>query len=138
MANTMVFVHMMAAFQVFTIPLCTMLEEHLAREYPQHTFGTQRRLWKLVIRSIYIAFIIFLAALLPFFNEVLGLIGAIVYWPTSIIFPFLAWIAVFKPKSATTWSLHALSLFMFLVAICAFIGSIRSIIVNASTFGVFN
>lgn len=138
LANVMVFVHMFSAVQVFTQPLFTAVEGKAARTWPDSPL--LNRYWlatRIVWRSLYMAFAVFISALIPFFSQIVGLVGAVIYWPTAIFFPILLWLAVFPPKISIRATLQVLNVSMLAVALVSIVGSVQSIVSNASTYGVF-
>ena len=56
-------------------------------------------------RSAYVCLLTFLAILLPFFNVIVGFVGAIGFWPLTVFFPIHCWIKVFRPGKAMKWFL---------------------------------
>lgn len=137
LANALVFIHMLSAVQLFTQPLFAAIEHGVARCWPASPIATSPRITKLVWRSLYIAFITFISALIPFFSQIIGLVGAVIYWPTAILFPVFVWLAVFPPRLSVHIGLQTLNAAMLIVALLAIVGSLRSIINNADTYGVF-
>lgn len=137
LANALVFIHMLSAVQLFTQPLFAAIEHGVARRWPASPIATSPRITKLVWRSLYIAFITFISALIPFFSQIIGLVGAVIYWPTAILFPVFVWLAVFPPRLSVHIGLQTLNAAMLIVALLAIVGSLRSIINNADTYGVF-
>lgn len=134
----MVFVHMFSAVQVFTQPLYATVEDKAIRTWPDHPL--LNKYWvltKIVWRSVYMSFTVFISALLPFFSQIVGLVGAIIYWPTAIFFPIMLWLVVFPPKLSVRLLLQALNVALLGVALVSIVGSVRSIVQNAATFGVF-
>ena len=77
--------------------------------------------------------------LIPFFNDVTGLIGAIGFWPLIILLPVQmhikqAGIAIWHPK----WvALQTLSAICMVVCVAAAVGSIAHIIVDCQQYAPF-
>ncbi|XLR36455.1 hypothetical protein S83_064355 [Arachis hypogaea] len=78
--------------------------------------------------------------LIPFFNDILGVIGALGFWPLTVYFPVEMYIKQKKmPKWSGSWIfLQSLSMFCFLVTVAAMIGSIVGIIVDLDTYKPFS
>nr|CAD1842108.1 unnamed protein product [Ananas comosus var. bracteatus] len=87
---------------VFAQPIFARFESYIAGRFPEAKFihktyyvklpltdfgSLSFTLSKLVLRTIFIMFTTLVAMLLPFFNAVLGLIGALGFWPLSVYFP---------------------------------------------------
>lgn len=45
---------------------------------------------------------------------------------------------VFKPRRSVVWLLHAVNVFCFIITLLAIIGSVQSIVVDASTYKFFS
>ncbi len=78
-AQAMVIVHLVPAYQVWSQPHFAMTEEWLDRA----VFKERVPYWivRVGYRVLYVCVVTFLAVLLPFFNAVLGFVGAIGFWP---------------------------------------------------------
>ena len=81
MANAMVLVHMVPAYQVWSQPHFDFAETWITKTFKGSRFipsvmtkGFGLRLW---YRTIYVVLVTFLAVLLPFFSAVLGFVGAV-------------------------------------------------------------
>lgn len=70
------------------------------------------------------------AIILPFFNDLVGFIGALGFWPLTVYFPVEMHIASKKisKRSLKFWLLQALSMFTLAVSLAAAIGSIEFIV----------
>lgn len=76
-ANAMVFVHVIPSYALFSHPIFSAVERAIARARPALAGGRSRLTLRLTWRSAYVAVVCLLAACLPFFNDIVGLIGAI-------------------------------------------------------------
>lgn len=85
---------------------------------------------KLILRSIFIILTTVVAMLLPFFNSVLGLLGALSFWPLTVYFPVTMYMVQARIKRGMPkWILlHGLSFLCFLVSAAASIGSVADIL----------
>ncbi|EAZ19917.1 hypothetical protein OsJ_35510 [Oryza sativa Japonica Group] len=94
---------------------------------------------KLVLRTIIIMFTTLVAMLLPFFNAVLGLIGALGFWPLSVYFPVSMHVARLGIRRGEPrwWSLQAMSFVCLLISIAASIGSVQDIVHNLKAAAPF-
>ncbi|VAI15121.1 unnamed protein product [Triticum turgidum subsp. durum] len=90
---------------------------------------------KLVLRTVIIMFTTLVAMLLPFFNAVLGLIGALGFWPLSVYFPVSMHIARLKIRrgEGRWYWLQAMSFVCLLISLAASIGSVQDIVHNLKT-----
>nr|CAB3459615.1 unnamed protein product [Digitaria exilis] len=94
---------------------------------------------KLVLRTILIMFTTLVAMLLPFFNAVLGLIGALGFWPLSVYFPVSMHVARLKIRRGELrwWMLQAMSFVCLLISVAASIGSVQDIVHNLKAAAPF-
>lgn len=94
---------------------------------------------RLLVRSPFILAFTFIAAALPFFTAVMGFIGAVCFTPLTFVMPAYLFL---KARSGTLalWQrvgLWAFLIFFSLFGLGAAVGSMRSIVVSASTFDFF-
>ncbi|XP_040385779.1 amino acid permease 6-like [Oryza brachyantha] len=156
LANICVIVHLIGAYQVFAQPIFARLESYVACQWPDAKFINATyyvrlpgRWWpattvavaplKLVLRTILIMFTTLVAMLLPFFNAVLGLIGALGFWPLSVYFPVSMHVARLGIRRGELrwWSLQAMSFVCLLISIAASIGSVQDIVHNLKAAAPF-
>ncbi|WIA23496.1 hypothetical protein OEZ85_000240 [Tetradesmus obliquus] len=131
LGNLMVLIHMVSAYQVLAQPLFASIEDILLRCCPSLA-NVREWLVRAVYRCLYVAVIGVLAVALPFFSSIVGLIGAISYWPTAVLFPMLMYRAVHQPRGAVLWLMHATNGLMGAVALMAVVGAVLSIAEGAA------
>ncbi|PAN16335.1 hypothetical protein PAHAL_3G054700 [Panicum hallii] len=159
-ANICVIVHLIGAYQVFAQPIFARLESCVACRWPDAKFinatyyvrvpclrssGSSPPTTvavaplKLVLRTILIMFTTLVAMLLPFFNAVLGLIGALGFWPLSVYFPVSMHVARLKIRRGELrwWMLQAMSFVCLLISVAASIGSVQDIVHNLKAAAPF-
>jgi len=70
-----------------------------------------------------------LAMAMPFFNDMIALLGALGFWPSVVYFPVEMYIARQKIRKGTIrwFGLQTLSLFCLLVSLAAAIGAIHGL-----------
>lgn len=148
-ANVCVIVHLIGAYQVFAQPIFARVESYVSGKYPDAKFinavyyvrflpvlpAVPVAPMKLVLRTVIIMFTTLVAMLLPFFNAVLGLIGALGFWPLSVYFPVAMHVARLKigRGEGKWWWLQAMSFVCLLISIAASIGSVQDIVHNLKT-----
>lgn len=133
-ANMMVVLHVAAGYQVFAMPIFDAVE----RTVRQRMKNPPRPLYlRLVFRSLYVVGTTFVACLLPFFGELMGLISSIGLMPVTFILPPLMWIKARKPSGFELAANVFILTFSIGVAALSLVGSMRNIIVSASEYGVF-
>lgn len=88
-------------------------------------------LMRLVFRTAYVALITGIAVLFPYFNQVVGVSGAITFWPVVVYFPVEMYLTQKKTESWKTKAivLRVYTMVCLIVILYAFVGSIRGVIV---------
>ncbi|VAH56614.1 unnamed protein product [Triticum turgidum subsp. durum] len=141
-ANVAIIVHLAVAYQVYCRPIYDFVERCAARRWPESSYVT-REFDVLVLRSSYklnlfratwrTAFVVtttVVAALLPFFHDVVALVGALGFWPLCVYIPVEMYVT---QKKVLRWSplwvwLQILSLGCLFVCLAAMAASIVGII----------
>jgi amino acid permease len=123
---------------VYVQPVFEVLETKMA-DVTQGRFSLRNVLPRLVFRSLYIAIATFFAAMLPFFGDIISLIGAFGYTPLDFVLPMLFYQIVFKPsrRTAIFWLNWLIIIVFSIVGVMGCIASVRSIIKNATTYHLF-
>ncbi|XP_031503733.1 amino acid permease 4-like [Nymphaea colorata] len=142
--NICVIVHLVGAYQVYAQPIFFHLENWIAKSWP--AFYTRDKVYRislpktttmfeftimrLVVRSSFIVLMTLVAMIIPFFNAVMGLLGALTFWPLTVYFPVSMYMVQEKVKRQTfTWfRLKFLDLISMVVCILAAVGSVAGII----------
>ncbi|XVE93538.1 hypothetical protein REPUB_Repub01dG0203200 [Reevesia pubescens] len=99
-ANVCIIVHLVGAYQVFCQPIFKSVEDWCFNKWPNNSFikegqpidfplcGVYRfSAFRVVWRTAYVIMITVVAMILPFFNDILGLLGAAAFWPLTVYFP---------------------------------------------------
>ncbi|MCO5584266.1 hypothetical protein L7F22_038190 [Adiantum nelumboides] len=154
LANVCVVVHLVGAFQVFAQPLFAFVEEWLSLAFPKsktihneyqvrlplfgHAFKLNR--FRLVWRTAFVIFTTLASMLLPFFNDILGILGALAFWPLTVYFPIQMHIA---QGNAKRWSrkwllLQGLSAMCLMVSVAALIGSLQGVVEDLKVYRPFH
>uniref|UniRef100_A0A7N0V1W9 Amino acid transporter transmembrane domain-containing protein n=1 Tax=Kalanchoe fedtschenkoi TaxID=63787 RepID=A0A7N0V1W9_KALFE len=151
-ANVCIAVHLIGAYQVFAQPLFAFVEEKCNKMWPKSSFITAdhhvRLLgcvfplnnFRLVWRSVYVVITALLAMIFPFFNDILGIIGALSFYPLTVYFPIEIYIARTKIKRfSSTWiCLEALSMACLAVSAVAVIGSVKDLALSLKRYKPFS
>ncbi|KAK9903830.1 hypothetical protein M0R45_000937 [Rubus argutus] len=131
-ANLMVVVHVIGSYQVYAMPVFDMLERMMMKRlnFPP---GVALRL---VARSAYVAFTLFVGVTFPFFGDLLGFFGGFGFAPTSYFLPSIMWLIIKKPKRfSTNWFINWASIFVgVFIMLASTVGGLRNIITDASTY----
>lgn len=96
-------------------------------------------LFRLIWRTIYVILTTVVAMAFPNFNDVVGLLGAAVFWPLAVFFPIEMYIAQTKMrKFSTTWIwMQILSFTCLIISLLAAAGSIQGLIKDMPTLKPF-
>ncbi|KAG0484078.1 hypothetical protein HPP92_012162 [Vanilla planifolia] len=144
-ANVAVIMHLIGAFQVYGQPIYAKYEDYLSRKWPESIFlhkqytvrhpfsktaGFRFAISKLILRSAFVVLTILIAMMLPYFNAVVGLLGAIAFWPLTVYFPVTIYMYQSKiRRGQLKWvMLNLLSFVSLLVSALAAVGSIADIV----------
>ena len=134
-ANLMVLIHMISAYQVFSQPVFHGCEELIMRLIPW--FKQQNPLvLRLIVRSLYVATTTAIACVMPFFTDIIGLIGALIFWPAAVYFPVTMYMKVYDPKGVVRGLMQAMNVIAALVSLFAGMGAIWQIVYDVGKYKV--
>ncbi|KAK7350914.1 hypothetical protein VNO77_09963 [Canavalia gladiata] len=149
-ANAAIVIHLVGAYQVYAQPLFAFIEKEAAKRWPKidREFkisipGFQpysQNIFVLVWRTVFVVITTVIAMLLPFFNDVLGVIGALGFWPLTVYFPVEMYILQKRiPKWSTKWIfLELLSAICLIVSIVAGLGSVVGVLLDLRKYKPFS
>nr|VDD59221.1 unnamed protein product [Brassica oleracea] len=153
-ANACIAVHLIGAYQqVFAQPIFQFVEKKCNQAWPESNFITKEHsmnvpllgkcrinFFRLVWRTTYVIFSTVVAMIFPFFNAILGLIGAVAFWPLTVYFPVEMHISQKKVKKySVRWIVLKLLVFVCLiVSLLAAIGSIVGLISSVKAYKPFH
>lgn len=142
-ANACVVLHLVGGYQIFSQPIIALVERWFSERYPDSLFvnefytlnlpslpAFQVNLLRLCFRSLYVVTTTAIAMLFPYFNQVLGVLGALSFWPLTIYFPVEMY---FVQRNIAPWTrewvaLRTFSIVCFIVSALAFIGSLEGLV----------
>ncbi|GAB2226568.1 hypothetical protein Droror1_Dr00022378 [Drosera rotundifolia] len=135
-ANLMVVIHVIGSYQVFAMPVFALLENFMLKKFnfpPGMGF-------RLVVRSTYVAFTLFLGVTFPFFGDLLGFFGGFGFAPTSYFLPSVIWLIIKKPKRfSTSWLVNWSCIFVgVFIMLASTIGGLRNIIADSSSYSFYS
>ncbi|XP_021658905.2 amino acid permease 4 [Hevea brasiliensis] len=151
-ANIAIIVHLVGAYQVYCQPLFAFVEKWSAHRWPKNDFVTaeyempipffgvyQVNLFRIVWRSIFVVVTTLIAMLMPFFNDVVGILGAMGFWPLTVYFPIEMYISQKKIGRWTSqWlGLQILSVSCLFITIAAAVGSVAGVVLDLKTYKPF-
>ncbi|XP_061337573.1 probable amino acid permease 7 [Gastrolobium bilobum] len=142
-ANACIAVHLVGGYQIYSQPTYSAVDRWCSRKYPNSGFvnnfyqlklpllpAFRLNMFRICFRTAYVISTTGLAILFPYFNEVLGVLGALSFWPLAIYFPVEMY---FVQKKIEAWStkwivLRTFSFVCFLVTVVSLAGSLEGII----------
>ncbi|XVF70969.1 hypothetical protein PTKIN_Ptkin11bG0204800 [Pterospermum kingtungense] len=142
-ANACIVLHLVGGYQIFSQPVFAFVERWFSNKFPGSGFvnnfytlklpllpSLQMNLFKICFRTAYVASTTVIAMIFPYFNQVLGVLGALNFWPLAIYFPVEMY---FVQKKIQPWTrkwvvLRSFSFVCLLVSIVGLIGSIEGLI----------
>ena len=96
-ANIMVIFNVLANFHVYLFPLLDYIDGLAIKR----GVLPSALLYRVIVRSTFVLLISFVAAAIPFFEVILGFLGALSVTPTTFIMPCLLWLKLKKPRPAS-------------------------------------
>lgn len=148
-ANAAIVVHLVGAYQVFSQPIFAFVEKNATQRWPNidKEFKIQLpclppyklNLFRLVWRTLFVTLTTVISMLLPFFNDIVGVIGALGFWPLTVYFPVEMYISQKKiPKWSNRWiCLQIFSFACLAVSVVAAIGSIAGVLLDLKKYKPF-
>ncbi|KAK6923488.1 Amino acid transporter, transmembrane domain [Dillenia turbinata] len=152
-ANAAVVIHLVGAYQVYCQPLFAFIEKWASKTWPDGEFISKEieiplpsgykpyklNLFRLVWRTAFVIVTTIISMLLPFFNDVVGILGAFGFWPLTVYFPVEMYIAQKKiPKWSTRWlCLQMLCYACLVVSVAAAAGSIAGVVQDLKVYKPF-
>ena len=151
-ANAAIVIHLIGAYQVYCQPLFAFVEKTASEWFPESEFISREinvpipgckpyklNLFRLVWRTIFVIATTVISMLMPFFNDVVGILGAFGFWPLTVYFPVEMYIAQKKiPKWSTRWlCLQILSVACLIISIAAAAGSFAGVVTDLKSYNPF-
>ncbi|PKA54224.1 Amino acid permease 6 [Apostasia shenzhenica] len=152
LGNICIAIHLIGAYQVvtkcvssqvFCQPIFQFVESWSQSRWPESGFVITEHtvklpllrafpfsFFRLVWRTIYVILTAVIAMIFPFFNDFLGLIGALAFWPLTVFFPVEMYMkqAAVRRWSATWVWLQVQSMACLIVSIAAACGSVQGLV----------
>lgn len=116
-----------------------IMEKQIA-DANQGLFSRRNFIPRLIFRTLYMIFCGFMAAMLPFFGDINGIVGAIGFIPLDFILPMLLYNMTHKPpKSSFIYWINISIMIAFTGAgIMGTFSSVRKLILDANEFKLFS
>ncbi|KAK9812218.1 hypothetical protein WJX73_004919 [Symbiochloris irregularis] len=122
---------------LYNQPVLEIIETSLIYTKSRDVWNFRNWLLRTCLRCFYVFLCAFVAALFPYFGDILGVIGALGVTPIDFILPCCFHLTVRKPKGWLRWVDIAIIFVYGCVGVLGTVSSIRSIVVDASTYSVF-
>ncbi|XP_050887959.1 amino acid permease 6 isoform X2 [Lathyrus oleraceus] len=150
--NLFIIIHLIGAYQVFAQPVFSAVESWGSKRWPQSKFmtkeynariplvGTWRmNMLRVIWRTMYVIITTLIAIIFPFFNSIVGLLGAVTFFPLTVYFPIEMYLTQAKVvKYSSTWiGMKLLNGFCLIVSLVAAVGSIQGIVSELETYTPF-
>ncbi|XP_057975098.1 amino acid permease 3-like [Malania oleifera] len=150
--NAAIVIHLVGAYQVFAQPIFAFIEKSATNRFPDSDFVSKEvkisipgfrpyrlNLFQLVWRTSFVITTTVISMLLPFFNDVVGLLGALGFCPLTVYFPVEMYLAQKKiPKWSGKWLCSKILIFACLaVSLVAAAGSIAGIVLDLKAYKPF-
>lgn len=139
-ANVLVLIHLVPAYAVWSQPFFSFFEQWADRAEARtgrRPCGVSAVAFRVGFRTLFVVLGTLLACAIPSLGIILGLAGALAFWPATVLFPIVCWIAVFKPRPGVKWALQGLNLACFIVTAMTAVSGVQQIVVQASQFKIF-
>ncbi|KAH7674260.1 Amino acid transporters domain-containing protein [Dioscorea alata] len=142
-ANVCIIVHLVGGYQVYSQPIFAFFDRWFTKKFPNSWFINKAytiklpalppyrlTLFRLCFRTLFVASTTGIAMIFPYFNDVLGILGSLNFWPLAIYFPVEMY---FVQRNVIPWSknwiiLQTFSLACLLISLFSLIGSVQGLI----------
>lgn len=114
--------------------------EKKSADVNQGIFSKRNLIPRLFLRTLYVIVCGFFAAMLPFFGDINGVVGAIGFIPLDFVLPMLLYNMTYKPtkSSAAYWINNSIIVVFTCVGIMGAFSSIRKLVQDAAEFKLFS
>ncbi|KAK0586131.1 hypothetical protein LWI29_001560 [Acer saccharum] len=138
-AVVFVLLQLLAIGLVYSQVAFEIMEKRTA-DINQGMFSKRNLIPRLIFRTMYMIFCGVMAAMLPFFGDINGVVGAIGFIPLDFILPMLLYNMTHKPsKSSITYLINITIMVVFTcVGLMGAFSSIRKLILDANKFKLFS
>lgn len=114
--------------------------ERKSADVKQGIFSMRNLIPRIILRTLYVIFCGFFAAMLPFFGDINGVVGAIGFIPLDFVLPMVLYNMTYKPprSSLTYWVNMSIIVVFSGAGIMGSFSSIRKLILDANKFKLFS
>ncbi|GFS43025.1 transmembrane amino acid transporter family protein [Actinidia rufa] len=138
MTNVFTLVQVIAVVLTYLQPTNVVLERKFA-DPKMDQFSLRNVVPRLIFRSLSIVIATLLAAMLPFFGDIMALFGAFGCIPLDFILPMVFYNVTFKPsrKSIVFWVNTSIAVISTVLSLVGAVASVRQIVLDAKTYRLF-
>ncbi|XP_023551527.1 GABA transporter 1-like isoform X1 [Cucurbita pepo subsp. pepo] len=138
MTNAFCLVQVSAVTGVYLQPTNELFEKKLA-DPTKKQFSTRNIVPRLISRSLTVIIATIFSSMLPFFGDLMGLIGALGFIPLDFIMPMVFYNATFKPSKRTFifWINSVIVAISSVLAAIGGVAAIRQIVLDAKEYRLF-
>lgn len=114
--------------------------EKKSADVRQGIFSKRNLIPRIILRSLYVIFCGFIAAMLPFFGDISAVVGAIGFIPLDFVLPMLLYNMTYKPTKSS-WAYWINNSIIVVFTIAGLIGafsSVRKLVLDAKEFKIFS
>ena len=125
-------------FQVYSQPTFEVLEVK-SGDQSNGNFSLRNLIPILFLRLVYISLATLIAVMLPFFVDIVAVLGAFAIMPLDFVFPLLFYDIAFKPskRSLVFWINILIAVICSILAVLGCIAAIRQISLDAKSYKLF-
>lgn len=126
-------------YQVYSQVAYEIMEKKSA-DVNQGMFSKRNLIPRLILRTLYVIVCGFFAAMLPFFGDINGVVGAVGFIPLDFVLPMLLYNMTYKPtkSSAAYWINNSIIVVFTCVGMMGAFSSIRKLVQDAAEFKLFS
>nr|XP_018678279.1 PREDICTED: probable GABA transporter 2 isoform X3 [Musa acuminata subsp. malaccensis] len=139
LAVVFVLLQLLAIGLVYSQVAYEIIEKNSA-DIKKSKFSKRNLVPRLILRTLYMAFCGFMAAMLPFFGDIVAVVGAIGFIPLDFVLPMLLYNISIGPSKRS--AIHWINIFIMVVftgvGIMGAFASIRKLVLDAHQFKLFS
>ncbi|MCL7024712.1 hypothetical protein MKW94_025065 [Papaver nudicaule] len=138
LTNVLIVLQLSAVSVVYLQPTNELLERRFS-DPKSAEFSARNAIPRLISRSLSVVLAVTTAAMLPFFGDIIALIGALGFTPLDFILPFVFSNLTFKPskREPVFWMNTTIAVFFSIFAVIAAVAAVRQIALDATTYRLF-
>jgi len=137
-ANICIILQLFALALVYSQPIFEVLEGK-SGDASTGRFSLRNLIPRLFLRSVYVSVATLIAAMLPFFGDIIAVFGAFGFMPLDFVFPVVFYNITFKPskRSLIFWINTLIAVLFSILGLLGCIAAIRQIYVDANSYKLF-